>query len=88
MSTLIILLTDEINEAIDTEMVDLEVIQIFGQESIVVNGSIFIDGQSAMVSGEPEEFRKLVHIVGDLWTSNNPMLGEWEQVVKDEEALV
>lgn len=87
MSTLIILLTDEINAAIDNKEVALEVVQIFGNETILV-GDELIDGQSAIVSGEPEEFRKLVHVVGDIWTSNNPMMGEWQQIVKDEEVPV
>ncbi len=87
MSTLIILLTDEINAVIDNKEVALEVVQIFGNETILVDDQL-IDGQSAFVSGEPEEFRKLVHVVGDIWTSNNPMMGEWRQVVKEEEVPV
>ncbi len=87
MSTLIMLLTDEINAVIDNKEVALEVVQIFGNETILVDDQL-IDGQSAIVSGEPEEFRKLVHVVGDIWTSNNPMMGEWRQVVKDEEVPV
>ena len=85
MSSLIILITPAIEAIIDNKAVDIEVVQVFGNETVVVGDDLRrIHGESAIVKGEPEEFHKLVQMTGELWTSTNPMLGNWTSYVPEE----
>jgi hypothetical protein len=59
------------------------VAQEFGSEWIVDNetGKILASGTSVFLSGPSEDIRRWVSSVGSkLWTSNNPMAGNWKQI--------
>ena len=85
MNSLIILITPAIEELINHKAVDIEVVQVFGNESIVVGDKErFIRGESAIVKGKPEEFHKLVRMTGELWTSTNPMFGDWNSYIPED----
>lgn len=82
MAALIILLTPSVRKIlVETK---LEIVQVFGDERIVVNDKIAAEGDSAYVTGEAEDFRKLAEADGGLWTSTNPMLGNWQQYLSAE----
>lgn len=85
MSALIILITYQVQAALNERVANIEVIQVFGSETIVVEGKRVAEGSSAYVEGEPEEFRKLLKQIGELWTSTNPMMGDWNQQLAPEE---
>lgn len=82
MAQLIILITDANRGAIYKSSLTIE--QEFGRESIIVDNKIVAEGISAYVTGEKEDFRQLVAEAGELWTSTNPMAGNWQQYVVDE----
>ena len=78
MANLIILLTDSVRAFVDSNP-EIELVQVFGSERIVVEGKVVAKGESAYVSGKAEELRKLADIDGGVWTSTNPMAGSWQQ---------
>lgn len=85
MKSLIILITPAIEELINSKAVDIEVVQVFGSESIVVGEKVrYVRGDSAIVKGKPAEFHKLVRMTGELWTSTNPMLGDWNSYILED----
>ena len=78
MANLIILLTDNVRELVNSNP-EIELVQVFGHEAIVVDGRLVAEGDSAYVSGTNDDLRKLADTEGGLWTTTNPMLGEWQQ---------
>ena len=78
MSSLIILLTDNVRAYMNSNPA-IELVQVFGSECIVVDGVVVAKGESAYVSGEAKELRKLADVDGGVWTSTNPMTGSWQQ---------
>jgi hypothetical protein len=74
----IILLREDKHPAIPEHLL----LQEFGSETIVDpnNGKLLAHGTSVYVSGSVEDIRNWIKSAGGkIWTSNNPMIGDWNQ---------
>jgi len=68
-----------INELHFPEIPEHLINQVFGSEVVVSNtGRVLAKGESVCLNGDPEEIANWIKLAGgEVWTSNNPMVGRW-----------
>lgn len=55
--------------------------QVFGSEAIVdAKGHVLASGESVLLQGEDEDIKKYLHPLGKIWSSDNPMAGQWQEM--------
>lgn len=52
--------------------------RVFGSECVRDNEGRVYHGESVWLSGKPERLRDFARTLGSFWTTNNPMIGDWQ----------